>query len=62
MRLKKTQDNKKKKKIEDAKEALKRKGKAGDADDGELVQEEDEEVIPSGQFDDDEDEDEDVFV
>ena len=62
VRLKKTQDNKKKKKIEDAKEALKRKGKAGDADDGELVQEEDEEVIPSGQFDDDEDEDEDVFV
>ena len=48
VRLKKTQDNKKKKKIEQAKEDAKRKGKdAGAAENAEEVQEE---VIPQGQF------------
>lgn len=50
VRLKKTQDNKKKKKIEQAKEEAKRKGKdAGAAENAEEVQEE---VIPQGQFED----------
>ena len=46
VRLKKTQDNKKKKKIEQAKEEAKRKGKdAGAAENAEEVEEE---VIPQG--------------
>jgi len=46
VRLKKTQDNKKKKKIEQAKEDAKRKGKdAGAAENAEEVEEE---VIPQG--------------
>ena len=50
VRLKKTQDNKKKKKIEQAKEEAKRKGKdAGAAENAEEAQEE---VIPQGQFED----------
>ena len=60
VRLKKTQDNKKKKKIEQAKEEAKRKGKdAGAAENAEEVEEE---VIPQGQFEDEADDDEDVFV
>ena len=60
VRLKKTQDNKKKKKIELAKEEAKRKGK--DAATEENAEAAEEEVIPQGQFEDDADEDEDVFV
>ena len=48
VRLKKTQDNKKKKKIEQAKEEAKRKGK--DAGTAENAEQEQEEVIPQGQF------------
>ena len=48
VRLKKTQDNKKKKKIEQAKEEAKRKGK--DAGASQTIEEADEEVIPQGQF------------
>ena len=63
VRLKKTQDNKKKKKIEDAKEAAKRKGKSGEDELNAANQEEEpEEVIPQGQFEEDDDEDEDVFA
>lgn len=64
VRLKKTQDNKKKKKIEQAKEEAKRKGGKDDAGDAlnANAAEVEEEVIPQSQFQDDEEEDEDVFV
>lgn len=64
VRLKKTQDNKKKKKILQIADALKRKGKSGAEGDAlTAAQEEKEvEVIPQGHFEDDEDEDEDIFV
>lgn len=63
VRLKKTQDNKKKKKIEQAKEAAKRKGKGGDELEelGATAVEVEEEVIPSHALVE-EDSDEDIFV
>jgi V-type H+-transporting ATPase subunit D len=63
VRLKKTQDNKKKKKIEQAADALKRKGQNVDDDvtDGTPKEEEQEEVIPS-QFIEESDGEDDIFV
>jgi len=63
VRLKKTQDNKKKKKKEEIIEAQKRKGRGEDHDaDTPAAEEVPEEVIPSGQFEEESDEDEDIFV
>ena len=68
VRLKKTQDNKKKKKRIQAAEEAKRKGK-GDAEGEEGTtggaEAEEEDVIPAnphGQFEEDSEEDEDIFV
>ena len=67
VRLKKTQDNKKKKKALEAREAAKRKGHAtndNDAEDGLVaIEEEDVDVLPQSQhYEVDDDEDEDIFV
>ena len=63
VRLKKTQDNKKKKKIEQAKDEAKRKGNKDEDALNANAAEVEEEVIPAHtQFQDDEEEDEDVFV
>lgn len=63
VRLKKTQDNKKKRKAEKALEDAKRKGKGGDKDDTAAGDEEViEEVIPQRPDFDEEEEDDDIFV